>query len=96
MGRMVWPPTSLPNSVRAATRFIRHIAPIVDASSRMTHITSDSKASIIYYPFFNDGSVCLATESGSERALGSSLSPSLPSYPKFLADDFLYKQDEPG
>ena len=37
-------------SVRAAMRFIRHIAPIVDASNRMTHFISGSKASCFIPP----------------------------------------------
>lgn len=42
-------------------RFIRHFALIADASRRMTHLESGSKAS--WYPFFHDGIVSLAVKS---------------------------------
>ncbi|KAJ4108968.1 hypothetical protein BFJ63_vAg1661 [Fusarium oxysporum f. sp. narcissi] len=42
-------------SVRAAAR-IRHVAQMVDASSRMTHIGTRSKASCVF-PFYHDGAV---------------------------------------
>lgn len=47
-------------SVRAAAR-ICHVAQMVDASSRMTHIGTRSKASCVY-PFYHDGAVSSRVE----------------------------------